>query len=117
MCHETLHFLSVSTKVWDKTKPAMSDYVNIPVGYAISPAQATVTLGSVVCFSSPILTETGGSPDQYLDVGLVVGGGSEIGDRVRVDDSCSKMSDNLVSLVFFWLKNVFKDKWYNVTWE
>ncbi|RUS71401.1 hypothetical protein EGW08_020832, partial [Elysia chlorotica] len=46
-------------KVWDKQKPSMSDYVNIPVGYAISPAQASVTLGSIVCFTSPILTESG----------------------------------------------------------
>ncbi|GFN96241.1 nuclear pore membrane glycoprotein 210-like [Plakobranchus ocellatus] len=51
-------------KVWDKKKPSMTDYVNIPVGYAISPAQVSVTLGSIVCFSSVILTETG-SPGSW----------------------------------------------------
>ena len=56
---KSLALLSSDVQVWDKKKPTMSDYVNIPVGYAISPAQASVTLGSVVCFSSPILTESG----------------------------------------------------------
>ncbi|GFS06170.1 nuclear pore membrane glycoprotein 210-like [Elysia marginata] len=51
-------------KVWDKKKPSMSDYINIPVGYAISPAQASLTLGSIVCFSSHIFTETG-SPGSW----------------------------------------------------
>ncbi|CAL1542005.1 unnamed protein product, partial [Lymnaea stagnalis] len=46
-------------KVWDKHKPSMADYVNIPVGHAISPAQATIILGSIVCFSSHIITESG----------------------------------------------------------
>ncbi|XP_055899109.1 nuclear pore membrane glycoprotein 210-like [Biomphalaria glabrata] len=46
-------------KVWNKNKPSMADYVNIPVGHAIAPTQATVTLGSIICFHSPITTESG----------------------------------------------------------
>ena len=37
----------------------MADYTNIDVGYAIKPAQANVTLGDVVCFTSPVVTASG----------------------------------------------------------
>ncbi|KAH9518820.1 hypothetical protein Btru_006348 [Bulinus truncatus] len=46
-------------KVWNKNKPSMADYVNIPVRHAISPASATVALGSIICFNSPVMTESG----------------------------------------------------------
>ncbi|XP_059163994.1 nuclear pore membrane glycoprotein 210-like [Physella acuta] len=46
-------------KVWDKHKPSTADYVNIPVGHAVSPAQVSVTLGSIICFTSPLITESG----------------------------------------------------------
>ncbi len=46
-------------QVWEKSSPQLSDYVSITVGSVIQPTQATVTLGDLVCFSSPLLTQTG----------------------------------------------------------
>ena len=37
----------------------MADYINVDVGYAIKPAQANITLGDVVCFTSPVVTASG----------------------------------------------------------
>ncbi len=46
-------------KIWDDNNPRMADYINIDVGYAIKPAQANVTLGDVVCLTSPVVTASG----------------------------------------------------------
>ncbi|XP_041366942.1 nuclear pore membrane glycoprotein 210-like [Gigantopelta aegis] len=46
-------------KVWDKQNPWMADYINIPIGFAVSPSQAHFTLGSVICFNTPLVSETG----------------------------------------------------------
>ncbi|KAL5006223.1 hypothetical protein ScPMuIL_015029 [Solemya velum] len=46
-------------KVWDRSNPWLADYINIPVDYAIEPAQVTVTLGEIVCFETSVLSEKG----------------------------------------------------------
>ena len=43
----------------------MADYINIDVGYAIKPAQTNITLGDVVCFSSPVVTASGEEKKSY----------------------------------------------------
>ena len=48
-----------SFQVWDQNNPGMADYVNIPVGNAIIPSHRRVTLGDIVCFSSPVITAAG----------------------------------------------------------
>ncbi|CAG5123932.1 unnamed protein product, partial [Candidula unifasciata] len=50
---------STVLKVWDQHRPTVTDYVSIPVASAIEPSQTTITLGSVICFSSPIMAEKG----------------------------------------------------------
>ncbi|BFZ03901.1 hypothetical protein BsWGS_06940 [Bradybaena similaris] len=50
---------STVLKVWDKNRPMVTDYVSIPVASAIEPSQVSVTLGSIICFSSPIVAEKG----------------------------------------------------------
>ncbi|CAH1786082.1 unnamed protein product [Owenia fusiformis] len=45
-------------KVWDHNNPRIADYININVGHAISPSQLHVTLGDIICFSSPIVTRS-----------------------------------------------------------
>ncbi|XP_067655062.1 nuclear pore membrane glycoprotein 210-like isoform X1 [Haliotis asinina] len=46
-------------KVWDLNNPWMADYINIPVNYVISPAQAVVSLGAIICFNVPLVSERG----------------------------------------------------------
>ncbi|KAK7447124.1 hypothetical protein BaRGS_00040214 [Batillaria attramentaria] len=46
-------------KVWDKRNPWVADYISIPVLPAIEPAQAVLTLGTVMCFSTPLVTQKG----------------------------------------------------------
>ena len=46
-------------QIWDDNNPRMADYINVDVGYAIKPAQANITLGDVVCFTSPVVTASG----------------------------------------------------------
>ena len=46
-------------QVWDRERPSLADYVLIDVGYAIAPAASSLTLGDVVCLSSPLVTENG----------------------------------------------------------
>ncbi|XP_048780768.2 nuclear pore membrane glycoprotein 210-like isoform X2 [Ostrea edulis] len=41
-------------KVWDHRNPWLADYINISVDYVITPSKVTVTLGTVVCFKSPL---------------------------------------------------------------
>ncbi|XP_071099780.1 nuclear pore membrane glycoprotein 210-like isoform X2 [Haliotis cracherodii] len=44
-------------KVWDLYNPWMADYINIPVNYIITPTQAVVSLGAVICFSTPLVSQ------------------------------------------------------------
>ncbi|XP_078582959.1 nuclear pore membrane glycoprotein 210-like [Branchiostoma floridae x Branchiostoma japonicum] len=46
-------------KVWDEGNPRIADYVPIPVGYAISPALATVSRGDVICLSTQLKLKEG----------------------------------------------------------
>ncbi|XP_076471495.1 nuclear pore membrane glycoprotein 210-like [Babylonia areolata] len=46
-------------KVWDKRNPWVADYISIPVQPAITPPHAVLALGSVLCFSSPLVTDKG----------------------------------------------------------
>ncbi|XP_014675942.1 PREDICTED: nuclear pore membrane glycoprotein 210-like [Priapulus caudatus] len=46
-------------KVWDSNSPRKADYISVLVGRAIEPAYVALTLGEVVCFASPILSEEG----------------------------------------------------------
>ncbi|KAL8601945.1 hypothetical protein ACOMHN_008437 [Nucella lapillus] len=46
-------------KVWDRRNPWVADYISIPVQPAISPAHAVLALGSVMCFSTPLITDKG----------------------------------------------------------
>ncbi|XP_050414077.1 nuclear pore membrane glycoprotein 210-like [Patella vulgata] len=48
-------------KAWDKKNPWIADYINIPVDCVIKPAQTLVTLTSVICLSTPLLSSTGDS--------------------------------------------------------
>ncbi|ELU01491.1 hypothetical protein CAPTEDRAFT_222865 [Capitella teleta] len=52
-------------KVWDRQNPQTRDFVSISVGEAILPDQAVVTLGAVLCFSSPLVTPAG-HPGSWL---------------------------------------------------
>ncbi|KAI8519172.1 hypothetical protein Bbelb_024290 [Branchiostoma belcheri] len=46
-------------KVWDEGNPRIADFVPVPVGYAISPALATVTRGDVICLSTQLELKEG----------------------------------------------------------
>ncbi|XP_019637955.1 PREDICTED: nuclear pore membrane glycoprotein 210-like [Branchiostoma belcheri] len=46
-------------KVWDEANPRIADFVPVPVGYAISPAQATVSRGDVICLSTQLELKEG----------------------------------------------------------
>jgi len=39
--------------------PSISDYVAVEVGPSIEPSAAVVVLGSVICFTSPLMTADG----------------------------------------------------------
>lgn len=51
--------------MWDRQNPQTRDFVSISVGEAILPDQAVVTLGAVLCFSSPLVTPAG-HPGSWL---------------------------------------------------
>ncbi|XP_052218938.1 nuclear pore membrane glycoprotein 210-like isoform X2 [Dreissena polymorpha] len=55
-------------KVWDRSKPSLVDYINIPVANVIQPAFTIVTMGSVICFTTPLTTESGG-PGSWRGLG------------------------------------------------
>ncbi|ESO84308.1 hypothetical protein LOTGIDRAFT_236288 [Lottia gigantea] len=46
-------------KAWDNKNPWIADYVNIPVDNVIYPQQTTVSLTSIICFSTTLVTERG----------------------------------------------------------
>ena len=46
-------------KVWDERHPRMADYISINTGYAIQPSQTQLTLGDIICFSTPIVSQSG----------------------------------------------------------
>ncbi|XP_074660511.1 nuclear pore membrane glycoprotein 210-like [Tubulanus polymorphus] len=46
-------------RVWDEANPRISDFINIVVGVAIQPSKMTVTVGDIICFSSPIRSDEG----------------------------------------------------------
>jgi len=53
-------------KVWDKINPSIVDYVGIPVNTAVYPADLVVALGSVICFTSPLVSTEG----KYIEESL-----------------------------------------------
>ncbi|XP_053384665.1 nuclear pore membrane glycoprotein 210-like [Mercenaria mercenaria] len=59
-------------KVWDSNKPWLVDYISIPVGHAIQPAQARVQLGNIVCFSAPLSSERSSTGSWKGSGGVVV---------------------------------------------
>ena len=46
-------------QVWDSNRPWLTDFVSIPVGYAVEPAQPRVNLGGIICFSTPVTSDQG----------------------------------------------------------
>ena len=46
-------------QVWDVRNPRIADYISVNIGYAVQPAQSSVTVGDVICFSSPIISSDG----------------------------------------------------------
>ena len=46
-------------QIWDSGNPAIADYVNIVVGYAIQPAEYRVTLGNIICYHTKLVTSSG----------------------------------------------------------
>jgi len=46
-------------QVWDELNPSISDYVAVEVGPSIQPSAAIVALGSVICFTSPLVSADG----------------------------------------------------------
>ncbi|KAG8201918.1 hypothetical protein JTE90_027395 [Oedothorax gibbosus] len=48
-------------KVWDVESPISPDYIKIVTGTAIDPINVHLTVGDVVCFGSPLVTQEGHS--------------------------------------------------------
>ena len=39
--------------------PQLSDYISITVDTAITPSDLQITIGDIICFSSPVVADTG----------------------------------------------------------
>lgn len=50
---------STVLKVWDANNPHLVDYINMIIGTAIDPAETSLTLGDIICYSSPLVTQEG----------------------------------------------------------
>ncbi|XP_067124588.1 nuclear pore membrane glycoprotein 210-like isoform X2 [Centruroides vittatus] len=46
-------------KVWDAINPHLVDYINMIIGTAIDPIETSLTIGDIVCYSSPLVTQEG----------------------------------------------------------
>lgn len=46
-------------KVWDVDSSIPPDYIQIVTGTAIDPADIDLTVGDVICFGSPLVTQEG----------------------------------------------------------
>lgn len=45
--------------MWDVESPIAPDYIKIVTGTAIDPANVQLTVGDVICFGSPLVTQEG----------------------------------------------------------
>ncbi|XP_064601442.1 nuclear pore membrane glycoprotein 210-like [Liolophura sinensis] len=80
-------------KVWSQQDPRMVDYINVPVNYAISPPEASLTLGDVTCFTSPLLSEWGHEGSwSVTGKSLTVDGKTGIAVATRIGTSTVKYS-------------------------
>ncbi|XP_023215501.1 nuclear pore membrane glycoprotein 210-like [Centruroides sculpturatus] len=46
-------------EVWDAINPHLVDYINMIIGTAIDPIETSLTIGDIVCYSSPLVTQEG----------------------------------------------------------
>jgi len=54
-----LYVCHLCLQVWESGKPWLVDYINIPVGNAIEPSLESLTVGSVVCYTVPLTSQSG----------------------------------------------------------
>ena len=55
----TLVYFAAVVQVWDRNKPWLMDFINIPVDYAIEPSRPRLVLGGIVCLQTPISANRG----------------------------------------------------------
>lgn len=96
-------------KVWDSNKPWLVDYISIPVGDVIEPTNLRVRLGDIVCFTSPLTSDTSttgtwmGSQSISVDNKLGVGSMFAVGSGIvsySVSDEVMTETEVIYMLMF-----------------